>query len=80
MDASATIPRLYLSSVDIGAKIRACQTLSCADNALEDGTLVDFSDARHLGHAIRWRQGRRGIRSDAGEDVRERALAGALLL
>jgi hypothetical protein len=53
MDPSKTVLRLYLSSVDIGAKIKACKTFSCADNALEDGAMVDFGDARHLGYAIR---------------------------
>lgn len=58
MDPSKTILRIYLSSVDIGAKIKACTTLSCADNALEDGAMVDFSDARHLGYAVRLNGGR----------------------
>ena len=53
MDPSKTVLRLYLSSVDIGAKIKAGKTFSDADNALEDGAMVDFGDARHLGYAIR---------------------------
>ena len=53
MDASKSILRIYLSSADIGAKIRACKTLSCADGALEDGAMVDFSDERHLAYAVR---------------------------
>jgi opacity protein-like surface antigen len=53
MDPSKTVLRLYLSSVDIGAKIKACKTFSDADSALEDGAMVDFGDARHLGYAIR---------------------------
>ncbi|MDD5324615.1 MAG: hypothetical protein PHR71_04785 [Polaromonas sp.] len=53
MDASKSILRIYLSSADIGARIRACKTLSCADRALEDGAMVDFSDARHLAYAVR---------------------------
>ena len=53
MDASRTVLRIYLSSADIGAKIKACKTLSCADSALEDGAMVDYSDARHLGYAVR---------------------------
>ncbi len=53
MDPSRTVLRIYLSSVDVGAKIKACKTLSCADNALEDGAMVDFSDARHLAYAVR---------------------------
>ncbi|MGA9340882.1 MAG: hypothetical protein WBV61_00935 [Rhodanobacteraceae bacterium] len=53
MDPSHTVLRIYLSSVDIGAKIKACKSLSCADQALEDGAMVDFSDARHLGYAVR---------------------------
>jgi opacity protein-like surface antigen len=53
MDPSKTVLRLYLSSADIGAKIKACKTLSCADGALQDGAMVDYSDAPHLGYAIR---------------------------
>ena len=53
MDPSKTVLRLYLSSADIGAKIKACKTLSCADGALQDGAMVDYSDARHLGYAVR---------------------------
>lgn len=48
-----TIARIYLSSADIGAKIKACQTLSCADHALADGAMVDFGDASHLDYALR---------------------------
>ncbi|MGH8092785.1 MAG: hypothetical protein ACREIF_04870 [Chthoniobacterales bacterium] len=53
MDPSKTVLRLYLSSVDIGAKIKAAKTFSDADRALEDGAMVDFSDARHLAYAVR---------------------------
>jgi hypothetical protein len=53
MDPSRSILRIYLSSADIGAKIKACHTLLCADSALEDGVMIDFSDARHLGYALR---------------------------
>ncbi|MEO6689662.1 MAG: hypothetical protein ABIS07_12005 [Dokdonella sp.] len=53
MDESKTVLRIYLSSADIGAKIKACKTLSCADAALTDGAMVDFGDARHLAYATR---------------------------
>ncbi len=53
MDESKTTLRLFLSSSDIGAKIKACTTLSCANLALEDGAMVDYSDARHLGYAVK---------------------------
>ena len=53
MDPDKTVLRLYLSSADIGARIKDCKTLSCADSALTDGAMVDFSDARHLGYAVR---------------------------
>ena len=53
MDPSQTVLRLYLSSVDIGAKVKAAKTFSNANNALEDGVMVDFSDARHLAYAVR---------------------------
>lgn len=47
------VSRIYLSSSDIGAKIKACQTLACADGALTDGAMVDFGDAPHLDYALR---------------------------
>jgi hypothetical protein len=53
MNPSKTVLRIYLSSTDIGAKIKACKTLSCADGALVDGAMVDYSDARHLAYAVR---------------------------
>lgn len=53
MDPSKSVLRIYLSSADVGAKIKACKNLSCADAALEDGAMVDYSDSRHLGYAIR---------------------------
>ncbi len=53
MDPSKTVLRIYLSSADLGARIKACKTLSCADGALQDGAMVDFSDARHLAYAVR---------------------------
>ena len=53
MDESKSVLRLYLSSADIGAAIKACKTLSCADAALTDGAMVDYSDASHLGYAVR---------------------------
>lgn len=53
MDPSKSVLRIYLSDVDIGAKIKACKTLSCADHSLTNGAMVDFGDARHLAYAVR---------------------------
>jgi hypothetical protein len=53
MDPSKTILRLYLGASDMSQKIKACKTLSCADEALEDGAAVDFADASHLGYWVR---------------------------
>lgn len=53
MDPSKTVLRIYLSSVDVGATIKACKTLNCADSALKDGAMVDFGDGRHLAYAVR---------------------------
>jgi hypothetical protein len=53
MDASKTVLRMYLSSSDVGDKIKACRTLACADDALDDGAMIDYGDARHLAYAIR---------------------------
>jgi opacity protein-like surface antigen len=53
MDPSHMVLRIYLSADDISAKVKACKDLSCADGAMGDGAMVDFSDARHLGYAVR---------------------------
>ena len=53
MDPSKTVLRLYLSSADMSDKIKACKTLSCADQSLGDGATVDFGDARHLAYWVR---------------------------
>lgn len=53
MDPARQILRLYLSSSDIRAQVEACKDLACADAALQDGAMVDFGDARHLGYAVR---------------------------
>jgi hypothetical protein len=53
MDPSKTVLRIYLSSSDVGPTIKACKTLSCADSALKDGAMIDFSDSRHLAYAVR---------------------------
>lgn len=52
-DPQQTVLRIYLSSTDIGARIKACATIACADAALEDGAMVDFGDASHLAYAVR---------------------------
>ncbi|HEV7492052.1 MAG TPA: hypothetical protein VGO25_14705 [Rhodanobacteraceae bacterium] len=53
MDPSHSILRLYLSTTDMSDKIKACKTLSCADQSLADGATVDFGDARHLAYWVR---------------------------
>ena len=67
MDAQRTILRVYLSSVDIGQDIKACKTLSCADSALQDGAMVDYGDASHLGYAVRLNGGK--VQYSGGTDA-----------
>jgi hypothetical protein len=57
MDPERTILRIYLADADIGATIKSCKSLSCADAALKVGALIDFSDASHLGYAVRLKGG-----------------------
>ena len=52
MDPSHSVLRLYFSADDVGAKIKACKTMSCADQALVDGASVDYSSATHLGYWV----------------------------
>ncbi len=53
MQPSHSILRLYLSTADMSGKIKACKTLSCADQALEDGATVDYGDSPHLAYWVR---------------------------
>lgn len=53
MDESRSILRLYFSPDDLGAKIKACKTLSCANEALGDGASVDYADTPHPGYWVR---------------------------
>jgi hypothetical protein len=49
-DHSKSILRIYLSSSDVGAKILACDSFSCADQSLLDGGYVDFSGASYTNY------------------------------
>lgn len=64
-----TLLRLYLSSADIAAAIKACKTLSCADAALTDGAAVDFSDASHLGYWVALNGGRAQYSGGTSQDA-----------
>lgn len=52
MQPSRSILRLYLSTADMSDKIKACKTLSCADQALVEGATVDYGDAPHLAYWV----------------------------
>ena len=51
-DHSKTILRIYLSGTDIGAKILACDSLSCIDESMFDGGFVNYSDATYNGYWV----------------------------
>jgi hypothetical protein len=38
--------RIYFSSIDVGAKIAACSSLSCADDSLVNGAFIDVNDSQ----------------------------------
>ena len=42
IDPKTTIRRIVFSATDIGAKIRACTTMSCVDGSVEEGMTVDL--------------------------------------
>lgn len=52
MDKSVIVRHLILSATDIGAKIRACQTLSCSDSDLGSGMTVDFDAGPRLNYWV----------------------------
>jgi len=50
VDPKKIIRRLIFTRDDIGAKIRACSTMSCADGAMTDGLQVDFDSGPRLNY------------------------------
>ena len=52
MDPAKTVRRLILSATDIGAKMQACATFSCADGSVMEGMTVDFGDGPRLNYWI----------------------------
>ncbi len=51
-DNTVIVRHLILSATDIGARIRACQTLSCSDSDLGDGMTVDFDVGPRLNYWV----------------------------
>jgi hypothetical protein len=51
-DPSKPVFRMYLSSTDVGAKIRACDSLSCVDESLVDGAFVEFGDGSNVNYCV----------------------------
>jgi len=47
-----TIRRLILSANDIGAKLQACETMSCAGGQVTEGMTVDFDAPPRLGYWV----------------------------
>lgn len=52
VDNSVKVRHLILSTVDLGKKIAACQTLSCADQDLLNGMTVDFDAGPRLNYRV----------------------------
>lgn len=48
VDPKTTIRRVVLSANDIGEKLRACATMSCADGNVTDGMTVDLDAGPRL--------------------------------
>jgi len=51
-DPGKTVRRLILSAKDIGAELKACKTMSCADGKVTEGMTVDFDVSRRLNYWI----------------------------
>jgi len=58
VDAKKIIRRLLFTRDDIGAKIRACQSMSCVDGAMTDGVQVDFDAGPRLNYWLAINDGR----------------------
>lgn len=48
VDPKTTVRRVVLSANDIGEKLRACATMSCADGSVTDGMTVDLDAGPRL--------------------------------
>lgn len=52
MDPKVTIRHLVFSAADIGARVKACRTMSCVDADLGDGVTVDLDAGPRLNYWI----------------------------
>ncbi|HSV52055.1 MAG TPA: hypothetical protein VLJ57_08060 [Burkholderiaceae bacterium] len=50
VDPKVTIRELILTANDIGAKLNACKTMSCASGLVEEGMTVDFGAGPRLNY------------------------------
>ena len=50
VDARKMVRRLILSGKDLGAKMRACQTMSCTDGEVTEGLVVDIDGGPRLNY------------------------------
>lgn len=69
VDPKKIIRRVILTRDDIGAKIRACQTMSCVDGAMTDGVQVDFDAGPRLNYWLTLNDGRVQYSGTARPDV-----------
>jgi len=51
-DPGKTVRRLILSTKDIGAQLKACKTMMCADGQVIEGVTVDFDVSPRLNYWI----------------------------
>ena len=49
-DPKKTVRRIVLSGTDVGAKLRGCQTMSCAGGELMEGLTVDLDGGPRLNY------------------------------
>jgi len=52
MEPGKTVRRVILSATDISAKLAACNTFSCTDGAVTEGTTVDFTGGPRINYWI----------------------------
>ena len=52
VDPTTIIRRLVLSTSDLSAKLKACDTMSCADGLVTEGMTVEFVDGPRLNYWV----------------------------
>lgn len=69
VDPATKIRRVVLSASDIGAKLQACTTMSCADGLVTEGMTVELTGGRRLNYWVALKDGKQQYSGTAELDA-----------